>query len=258
MGNENGNRFKRIKIEEIKEDKEESKNKFTRNGNGNKTNGNGTNGNKFVRNGNGENGNGDKVNGNGKKKGRPTAYKPEYVEKMLEFFDREPSIDKKIPHYDKDGNIKWEDIKRMANKLPTLIDFAKSINFHPMVVYRWLEKHPEFSEAYNMAKEYQKWFLIQNGLDGGYNSLFAKFVLINISDMKDTSKEEKKDGANEVVVKHEGEIQHKVNGKIKDESDTNKLADVLKVLVNCGAIQSQVKEAIDTENEPVDEDETNS
>ncbi len=30
-------------------------------------------------------------------------------------------------HYDKDGNVKWVDYKRMANRLPAIILFAKDI-----------------------------------------------------------------------------------------------------------------------------------
>lgn len=124
--------------------------------------------------------------------GRPTKYKPEYCEAIIDFFDQEPYTDVKIDHYDKKTGeiVVWTDIKRMPNKLPTLRDFAKSIKVGVRTVYEWIDEksgsyQKEFSQTFTQAKDIRKWFLIQNGLQGLYNPLFAKFTAINITDMRD-------------------------------------------------------------------------
>lgn len=117
--------------------------------------------------------------------GRPTKYKPEYCQAIIKFFDVEPYEDKPLDHYDKDGNVKWTDYKRVANRLPTLRNFAKSIEVSIDTVYEWIKQHEEFSDAFTHAKDLQKWFLIENGLNGCYNPMFAIFTAKNITDMRD-------------------------------------------------------------------------
>ncbi len=123
-----------------------------------------------------------------KKRGRKSYYKKSYCQKIIDFFDVEPYQDKELPHYKGKGDkreLVWTDYKRMANRLPTLIGFAKHIGVGTRTVYHWVEKHEEFRHALTHAQELRKWFLIENGLNGCYNPLFAKFTAINITDMKD-------------------------------------------------------------------------
>ena len=124
-----------------------------------------------------------------KKRGRKSYYHKSYCQKIIDFFDVEPYEDREIPHYKGKGDDKvlvWTDFKRMANRLPTLRNFAKSIGVGTRTVYHWLEKHEEFRHAFTHAQELRKWFLIENGLNGCYNPLFAKFTAINITDMVDS------------------------------------------------------------------------
>ncbi|KKK74681.1 hypothetical protein LCGC14_2881330, partial [marine sediment metagenome] len=46
--------------------------------------------------------------------------------------------------------------KRMANRWPTVILFAKHIKINVSTVYEWLKNHKEFSDAFTRAKELQK------------------------------------------------------------------------------------------------------
>ena len=130
-----------------------------------------------------------------KPEGRPTKYKPEFCEEIVEFFDSEPYEDVNIPHYGKTGEISWTDTKRMPNKLPTLREFAKHIEVGVSTVYDWIDEkhasyHSEFSDAFTRAKDLQKWFLVQNGLQGLYNPAFAIFTAKNITDMRDKQETE--------------------------------------------------------------------
>jgi len=122
--------------------------------------------------------------------GAPTKYKSEYCDEIIEFFNKEPYEDKPLEHYDSEGNLVWCDFKRVAVKLPTLVQFAKGINVSYPTVYNWQDKdhrsyHKEFLEAYTRAKEIQKDFLIQAGCIGVYNSHFTIFTAKNITDMRD-------------------------------------------------------------------------
>jgi hypothetical protein len=90
----------------------------------------------------------------------------------------------------KTGKVKWKDYKRFANKLPTLVGFAKHIKVAIRTVYNWADENTgsfqvEFLHAFKQAKLLQKDFLIQNGLQGLYNPIFSKFTAINITDMRD-------------------------------------------------------------------------
>ena len=129
--------------------------------------------------------------------GRPTKYKPKHCDKLIEFFDQEPYEDVEIDHYEKTKGkagkvVVWTDSKRVANKLPTLRDFAKTINVHVSNVYEWLNENStafqkEFRDAFMCAKGIRRDFLIQNGLQGLYPPASFKFVAINLTDMVDQS-----------------------------------------------------------------------
>jgi hypothetical protein len=133
--------------------------------------------------------------------GRPTDYKPEYCDSLIAFFDREP-YDKVIMEEQERENTqkgtksKTVKYKMIANKLPTFVQFARSIGVSTKTVWQWANdrtsdepdaplKYPEFSKAYVEAKELQKDFLIQNGLQGTTPSGAFIFVAKNLTDMVD-------------------------------------------------------------------------
>jgi len=125
--------------------------------------------------------------------GRPPKYKPEYCQIIIDYFDKPPWVDKALPHYGKEGEVKWVDLKRIANPLPKFHEFAKSIGVDEITLLEWSElkneegerKYPDFSKAYARAKNLQKWFLIENGLNNCYNPAFCIFVAKNVTDMRD-------------------------------------------------------------------------
>ena len=96
---------------------------------------------------------------------------------MIEWFDQEP----------------WETVngKRLPRKLPTLIAFARDKNIGLSTIYDWMNpKHAsfqkEFSETFTRrVKSAQQEVLVQNALQGLYNPVFAKFLAINITEMRD-------------------------------------------------------------------------
>ena len=123
--------------------------------------------------------------------GQPTKYKPEYCQALMDFFDQEPWEDVKFPIYDAEGNKTKDITKRLPRKLPSLVDFAKSINVGISTAYDWVNPdhdsyQKQFSDTYkNSAKRLQKWVLTHGAMTGYYNPGFAKFVAVNISEMRD-------------------------------------------------------------------------
>lgn len=110
------------------------------------------------------------------KGGRPTKYKPEYCREVESFFDVEPFVERLETEYHMNGEIKIERKLREPAPFPTFEGFAASIGVTPETLQEWKRVHPEFSLSYSRAQAKQRNILVINGLLGGYNANFAKFV----------------------------------------------------------------------------------
>lgn len=117
--------------------------------------------------------------------GAPTKYKPEYCEEIIKFFDRPHYIKKKI--LSKSGEV--IEVER-ANKLPTLEAFAHKIGVTTSTMGYWGKDHEEFLLAIKKSQQLQKEMLVQLGLSGDYEKVFAIFVAKNFTDMKDKNETE--------------------------------------------------------------------
>lgn len=135
-----------------------------------------------------------KKNNQKKKIGRPTKYDPIYCKQIIEFFDIEPMNFKDITITYKDGSTK-ECTEEEANLLPTMRKFAKSIGVDHTTLLEWCKKYPDFSTAYNRAKEAQQEFIIENGLRGNYQGYFAGLYMKNMFGWRDKTD-----------VEHSGEV----------------------------------------------------
>lgn len=163
------------------------------------------------------------------KTGRPPKYHARYCGMLVRFFDIEPFEEVRIPHYDESGKehksgrhkgegiITHYEIQRNPNRTPTLQRFAKKIKVYIATIYNWLDEehasfHREFLDAFTCARACRRAFLIENGLCGCHSPNYAKFVATNLTDMKDTQKQEIT-GADGGPVKTKIEVVHfaKVN-----------------------------------------------
>lgn len=150
--------------------------------------------------------------------GRPTKYKKEYCEQIIEFFSRPPYEEIEVRHHNKDGKVYKTEIKRKPNDLPFLFEFAREIGVSDRTLERWAKRNSEFCRAYKEAKELQKAFLITNGLLGLYNPTFAIFTAKNITDMRDKKNIEiEEEGKREY-----GVIQIPLGGRYKREKEEKK------------------------------------
>lgn len=117
--------------------------------------------------------------------GRPTKYKQEYCQKIIDYFNGEPYEIKIEKFYDKDGNVIREKEYKVANDLPLMYGFAAEIDVGHDTLLEWTKKIPEFSKAYKKARNLQKKYLITNGLQKLYDTAFAIFTMKNITNWRD-------------------------------------------------------------------------
>lgn len=116
--------------------------------------------------------------------GRPSKYKKEYVQQLIDYFD--------IPAYEKHlieketqkGNIINIETER-ANDLKFIEGFCKEIGIHKDTFHEWRKAHKDFSDAYKRIKALQRDMLVTNGLRGNYNASFAIFTAKNILGWRD-------------------------------------------------------------------------
>lgn len=144
------------------------------------------------------------------KGGRPSKYKEEFPQKLLEFFENyliEPNtkeVIEEITKFYKDGQEK-ETIKKykiIPKGVPTLFGFARSIHVDYDTINKWAKarigdkppkeekdlrpfKYPDFSGAYKKAIHYQTEYLVRVGIGGTAPSAFAIFTAKNMIGWRD-------------------------------------------------------------------------
>jgi len=150
-------------------------------------------------------------------RGRPTKYDPKFADEIVKFFSGpkfEQFIKSEKQTTKKNGTTEtWIEYGYRPLDLPTFNKFARKIGVNGDTIVEWTEarypltfevkalagklKHPEFSAAYNTAKELQKEFLSDNALKGFSPPASFIFVAKNITNWKDKQ---------EINNKHSGEL----------------------------------------------------
>lgn len=124
-----------------------------------------------------------------KENGRPTSWKPEYNDMIIEFFEVEATKEIEIITTGKNDYEKIE-YKEVPNTMPTFQRFAHNIGVSVDTLHEWKKpenrgKYPGFSEAYKRAKQLQEDFWVENGMKGLHNAAFAIFWAKNNLGYKD-------------------------------------------------------------------------
>ena len=151
--------------------------------------------------------------------GRPSKFKKKYIADMIRFFDIEPTRKEIMKVTEKNGGEIAKEYKHVANRLPTLVKFAKKIDVDYTTVWRWAEKGElaesvlqeraraknggkpvksytkeqlkqleyleAFCNAYKLCKQLQQDFLMDNGLIGASPGAAYIFTAKNVTSMRD-------------------------------------------------------------------------
>ena len=116
--------------------------------------------------------------------GRPSKYKPEYCQQLVEFMSREPYREVQDVFTDKNGNERISS-RLVANDPPFITAFARKIDVETSTMYDWGKEHADFHSALICARELQTEFIATNGMNGLFNSQFTKFAAVNMTDWRD-------------------------------------------------------------------------
>ena len=103
--------------------------------------------------------------------GRPTKYRKEYCDQIVEFFD----VD--------DTEIIGDEER--AARLPTFAGFARKLLVPRTRLHEWAKKHPEFQDAMNICKTIQEDIMVNNGIRGFFSSGFAQLAMKNMNTWRD-------------------------------------------------------------------------
>jgi hypothetical protein len=123
-----------------------------------------------------------------KKAGRPSDYKPEYAQELIDYFSIPPYVETTKTVVS--NGQQFEVPEPQANDTPTFAGFASQIGSHRESLLNWTKEHPEFFDAYKRAKELQENFIVVNGTKGLINTAFGIFVAKNVCGYRDRQPDE--------------------------------------------------------------------
>jgi hypothetical protein len=121
--------------------------------------------------------------------GRPTKYRPEFCQDIIDFFSIEPiEYAKEITTY-KDGTKNEKEVPRAA-KTPYLIHWCQKHKIHPNTIGEWSSKFPEFLCSLIVVKQLQEAFLAECGLKEAHNAFMSFQALKNVSGWRDKTEQD--------------------------------------------------------------------
>jgi hypothetical protein len=126
--------------------------------------------------------------------GRPTEYRPEYCQMLVDYFNIEVERVEElaIPDAKAEGGQRIER-KVVINRYPTFERFAANIGVTRQTLHNWATDthsdgtpvHPDFFYSYTRAKDLMAALLIEGGIAGTYDSRFASFAAKNLIGWRD-------------------------------------------------------------------------
>jgi hypothetical protein len=107
--------------------------------------------------------------------GRPTKYRDEYCQEILDYFNEPRWVIRKTFKYYKGERFDYE--KEEPCDIPTFNKFARKIDVNQDTIYEWAKVHPKFSESLKICKGIQADILSDHAAKGYYNPAIAKLLL---------------------------------------------------------------------------------
>jgi hypothetical protein len=115
--------------------------------------------------------------------GRPTKYREDFPQKMIDYFKRP------MWQYEEIEVATAKGVQKITQKVPCeppfVEGFCEEIMISKRTFYDWVEKYPDFSHAFSIAKQAQANRLANHAMLGGYNSSISKLILANCTDYKE-------------------------------------------------------------------------
>ena len=111
------------------------------------------------------------------KTGRPTEYKPEYVDRVDDYL-----AECRVwwDEFHKTRGEKSDSYERIINvKLPMIEGFAEYLDVSKNTLYDWAKEHKMFSDALDRIRTKQHNMLAQYGAAGTLNPTITKLMLSN-------------------------------------------------------------------------------
>ena len=117
--------------------------------------------------------------------GRPSKYKPEYCDQIIEYFSVTPYENKVVETIHTKGGDIIKKYKEVPSDLPLISKFARSIGVTHETIDEWARVHREFSLALKEAKKLQEAHLITNALRDNFAQAFSIFAMKNMCGWRD-------------------------------------------------------------------------
>jgi hypothetical protein len=134
--------------------------------------------------------------------GRPTKYHEGLPKQLLDYFDR--PLDREVIEQVATNSGVKEVVVKKPSRLPTVEGFCSHIKISKRTFHDWVAKYPSFSHALGIAKQMQMNQLITHTLENNFNAGFAKFLAMNISDMRE-KQEQKQEVKTEIKLSYKDE-----------------------------------------------------
>ena len=109
--------------------------------------------------------------------GRPTKYKKEYCQGIIDYFSEFEMFDEiPVDKQEKDGSVTTT-IKQIPARPPSITKYGQKIGVSFDTLAEWQKVHTEFSVAYKTAKKVYEDIIRDGAMIGLYKENFTKMVM---------------------------------------------------------------------------------
>ncbi len=118
------------------------------------------------------------------KLGRPSKYNPRYCKQIIDFFTQELYTERiKSTLTQKNGSV-IDNYELVPNPPLFIGEFAYTLGVDDKTLENWSKSQPAFLLAYTRARQLQQEHIIKLANIGLFNSNFAQFTMVNISEWR--------------------------------------------------------------------------
>ncbi|MFH0981888.1 MAG: hypothetical protein V2A79_10145 [Planctomycetota bacterium] len=118
--------------------------------------------------------------------GRPTKYKAEFGQMLLDYIDQgpEPWEEYEETYVNRTGQV-TKMSKLRAKPLRFIGRWAQNMGISHETLLQWAKEKPEFSEAYSRARQLQAEHILAAGMMKLTDPMMSKFAAVNMTDLSD-------------------------------------------------------------------------